>query len=1208
MKVDTIQPSFTAGEIGPQLLGRVDIAQYANACETVQNMLPRSYGPIISMPGTRYVATVSDSTLRTRLIKFVFNRTDAYVIEMGDLYMRFFTNRGQVVTQNGTEDLSTYSANLKAHWKLNDNVGGTGTTTVLDAVGAGTHNGTASTITSTLSTTGVVAQAFELAGLYHVSADDHADYTRTVSTQPMTWLAWAYYQNNGANQAILTKPGEYELSVDSTDKLSFKVTSGEANTVLLLHTDGTDGSTTFTDSSSGAKAITANGNAQIDTAFKKFGTGSGLFDGTGDYLTAADSADWDFGTGDFTIDTWVRFSTVSSTQAICDVGKGGVAGGKGVLIRWVSSSNSWIVNINNSTVFDTGDTIAADTWYHLALTRSGSTAYLFRDGILKASVANSTNISGSTEGLFVGIDQPLEVPLNGWLDEFRIVKGQAIWTAAFTPAGDAYVSAATNIYKVDAAITKGWHLFGVVFVGDGTLATDCAIYVDGKIATATFTADAGYVKMSDTANIFRIGATNAAGANIWQRMLDNIALIHQALTSAQIATLYTTSAYQLTTVFKENEVWDVHYTQLNDVIWLTHPSHPPQKLIRTSANSWTIADAPILGGPFLDANTPILTSTNVSATSITITPSATTGTVNLTVSPTNASLFTKSGGTLGHHGSYWMVGGLAQTNVTTGLQEEGYARITNVVNSYTATATVIKNLKGASTIWAEGAWSAVRGYPGKVALQGRRLWFGRSSYEPQKEWGSKVFEFENFALDSADDSDGLNLSLSSNESNEIKWLSGGKSLLAGTFGGAFITSSGSTGQSITPDNATASEEVGFGSEAVIPRRVGNYLYYIQRFGRKLRELFYNWEQDTYKSVDRTILAPTVLGDGVVDMDVQNYPETVLCCVLTSGTLATMTREIDQEVTAWAQQTTSGTYTSIAVIPSQADSYDEAWVIVDRWVQGNRKKYVEYFENIKVPDRQDQCLYLHSALTYDAHEVTSLSNVTISLSASTGSVTLTSSSAYFTGAMVNKRLMIMNAAGTSLGEGTITATSSTTSITLSITTTFNSLSNPSGLWGVSVSSVSGLDHLEAKTVGILADGLTESLTRTVASGKVTLGSDYFVVSVGLSYDKIFLTVKKEIQEPRGTMQGKWQRFSNVAFKVNRSTQDFKYGPDSSNLDNIVLAITPTVTTLYTGILPPQAGGIAMRGGFFRGAQVYVKNSNPLPLEVLSIMGELDTYDR
>jgi hypothetical protein len=79
-KVNHIQTSFAGGEFGPALFGRTDIAQYANACQIVENFLIRPYGPALSTPGTRYIATASHSTLQTRLIKFIFNRTDAYVI------------------------------------------------------------------------------------------------------------------------------------------------------------------------------------------------------------------------------------------------------------------------------------------------------------------------------------------------------------------------------------------------------------------------------------------------------------------------------------------------------------------------------------------------------------------------------------------------------------------------------------------------------------------------------------------------------------------------------------------------------------------------------------------------------------------------------------------------------------------------------------------------------------------------------------------------------------------------------------------------------------------------------------------------------------------------------------------------------------------------------------------------------------------------
>jgi hypothetical protein len=1191
-KVDIIQTSFAGGEFGPSLYGRSDIAQYANACAIVENFIPRSYGPAISTPGTRYVATVSDSTLRTRIIPFIFNKADSYIIEMGDMYMRFFTNRGQVVTKTGTEDLSAFSANLKAHWKCNDN---TNSTTVLDATAS--HNGTASTLTQSLSTTAIVTNGFNLNGRYHISVADHADFTRTASSQPMTIAGWFYYDKNGADQCLFSKSGEYELSINSSDEMSFITQSGTGDVKLLLHCDGADASTTFTDSSPSSNTVTANGNAQIDTADYVFGTGSGLFDGSGDYLSIPDSADWNFGTGDFTIDCRVKFNSLSDGDCIVAQFQDGshywqLIYDSGNLKFQSENGSGFTHNIANAWTPSTG------VWYHIALVSSSNNFMMFINGMQIGSTSlNASGIADFAGSLYIAYNGTIAgSALDGWIDEFRIIKGTAVWTSNFAPSDTPYQSAVTNSWKVNDNIPKGWNFVAVVFKGTGASSSDFKIYIDGVLKNLTFTSDPSFVKMSDTSSSFRIGTTSSAGAKNWKSKIDDIAFIHQELTAANILSLYSTSAYQITTVFTESEIFDVQFSQLNDVVYLSHPNHPPQKLIRTSSNEWSIANFAFKGGPFLDDN---------KDTTITITPSATTGTINITVSPTTTSLFTLSTGTLGHVNSYWKIGGLAQTNATTGLQEEGYVQITNVVNSYTATATVIKNLKAttATSTWAEGAWSAVRGYPARITLHERRLWFARTDYEPQKIWGSKTFVFDDYSLDTQADDDGLNLALASNESNEIQWLASGKSLIAGTFGGAFVINSKST-DPITPNNANASEEVGYGPASIMPKRIGNFIYYLERFAKKIREMFYFWDLDTYKAIDRTILSPHILGDGVVDMDAAKNPETIIYCVLTSGTLATLTREVDQEMTAWARQTTNGTYSSIAIIPSQTAEYDEAWVIVERWVGGNQKRYIEYFETIEIPNRQDQCLYLHCALTYDAYVSTSTSNCTISLSGTSGSVTVTSSTAYFAGSQIGKRLRAIDASGTTLGEGQITGTNSTTSITLSITTTFNSLAYIAGRWGISVSTISGLGHLETKTVGILADGNTESLTRTVASGSITLGSNYFVINAGLSYNQLIYTLPKEAGSQRGTSQGKVQRFNEVAFKVNRSTQNFYYGPDASNLDLVSVAITPSVSTLYTGVLAP----LGFRGGYARGAQVYIKNSNPLPIELLNVIGTLETYDK
>ena len=88
------------------------------------------------------------------------------------------------------------------------------------------------------------------------------------------------------------------------------------NVSLLLHCNGSDGSTAFTDSSSNAHSITASGDAQIDTAQSKFGGASGLFDGAGDWLTCPSHSSLNLQTGDFTLECWIRPSALSSYHTI----------------------------------------------------------------------------------------------------------------------------------------------------------------------------------------------------------------------------------------------------------------------------------------------------------------------------------------------------------------------------------------------------------------------------------------------------------------------------------------------------------------------------------------------------------------------------------------------------------------------------------------------------------------------------------------------------------------------------------------------------------------------------------------------------------------------------------------------------------------------------------------------------------------------------
>ena len=168
----------------------------------------------------------------------------------------------------------------------------------------------------------------------------------------------------------------------------------EAETKLLLNFDGTDGSTTFTDSSNSGHTVTANSGAMLRTTQIKYGTATGFFDGSNDYLSIPSSADFGMGTGAFTVEFWVYFNALST---------------------------QWILAADDNTHFDVsydhpntqlevdleGQNFpfnwspAATTWYHVAVTRTGTSLKAFVNGTQIGSTASS-NQNVATTGIRIG--------------------------------------------------------------------------------------------------------------------------------------------------------------------------------------------------------------------------------------------------------------------------------------------------------------------------------------------------------------------------------------------------------------------------------------------------------------------------------------------------------------------------------------------------------------------------------------------------------------------------------------------------------------------------------------------------------------------------------------------------------------------------------------------------------------------------------------
>lgn len=1013
-KVSPIKTSFASGEWSPLLYGRVDLEQYPNGCKRMRNALARIYGPAQNRPGSFYVAETKDSSKKSRLLRFAFNRSDAYAIEMGDKYFRFFTKSGRVVK---------------------------------DAA-----------------------------------------------------------------------PG-----IDSYTK-------------LLAHFDGTDAAKAYT--AVGGQKFSFVADAQLDTAQKKFGTASLLLDGTGDYISLPASDDFNFGSGDFTIDAWVRFHDKTGNNAICGQGIAGVGS-----FYFSYDGTSWrYLDVLSGLNIAGADAIDNDTWYHIALVRNGSTFTIYRDGVAKGTGTFAGTLTKYTsnfsigEAIYSGATTGLSYFFDGWIDEFRVSKGIARWTEAFTPQAFAYGGAADWLTDTDYE------------VGDYVSESDIVYICTADHTSGTFADD--------------------LASGYWS----------------------TTETLEVDHAYAEADLFDIHYVQNKDVTVLVHEDYTQKQLTRLSASSWKIEDMEFKGGPFLDDN----------ITTITITPSATTKDAIITLTA-SAPIFES-----GHVGSFWKIAGTVGDPAV-----QGYVKVTAYTSPTVVSALVMETLSSsaATTSWAEGAWSAVRGYPSRVTYHQGRLHFARTPYEPQKGWASKPYEYTDFTP-GADAGDAISYKLETNESNDIRWIASSKVPVLGTFGGDFVINSGNANEPLAPDNVTASNQTNWASEAIQPVKIGNRFYYVQSPGRKIRELYFLWDEDSYKSVDVTPFSEHLTVSEIKDMAFQQNPDGVLWCVLNDGKMAAMTREIDQMVLAWSSHYTDGYYESVCCIPDADETFDQVWAIVNRTIGGSTVRYVEYFSNPDIPERQDQCFYVDSGLRYDAFQLTEDASATLSLSAKTGSITFTSSADYFSAGDVGKRIRVIDTStGEVLGEATITAYTSAKIVVGSSRTNFDATSYVAGAWGVSVTSVSGLGHLEGEEVSILADGgvIFFDDKKTVVSGSVSLENPYFVVAVGLPYESIVEPLPIDAGSATGTSQGKKKRIYQVGLKIYR-TLGIEMGGDDDSLDKVQLRNQQTLMglpeALYTGEIEPMP----FNANVTTEATVVIKQRRPLPMCIMAIMPLMDEWDK
>ena len=475
--------------------------------------------------------------------------------------------------------------------------------------------------------------------------------------------------------------------------------------------------------------------------------------------------------------------------------------------------------------------------------------------------------------------------------------------------------------------------------------------------------------------------------------------------------------YEIETPYSEADLPHIHFTQSADAMFIAHPDYPPYELLRYNDLSWVLQEIEFVWPVFGDENT---------NKDIELTASAASGIITLTssepfFSPDDVGSYIKISEAVSNYrlwvpedntstvtdvtriyyqdNLYLVTTGAASPGTgsspplhTEGEQSDdrstylywntgaGYVEITNYTSSGEVTA-VVQSPKGVTTYlppsaltgtsrWAKGAWSETNGYPRAVSFYEDRLWFAGSYANPQTLWASVSGDYKNHFY-GTDDDDALNYTINAQQVNPILWLSPGKVLAIGTSGGEFVASASSLNEAITPSNVKITPQTTYGSAEVSPYKIGGSVIFLQRAAKKIRELTYTFESDSFVAPNLLILSEHLGENGFVGMTYQQEPDQIIWVIDSEGQLFGMTYERAEDVVGWHRHDVGGIVESVATIPHWDEDQDSLWMIVQRTIDGSVVRYIEYIEKALV---DDYAFFVDCGLTYDGVAATTISNL------------------------------------------------------------------------------------------------------------------------------------------------------------------------------------------------------------------------------------------
>ena len=668
--------------------------------------------------------------------------------------------------------------------------------------------------------------------------------------------------------------------------------------------------------------------------------------------------------------------------------------------------------------------------------------------------------------------------------------------------------------------------------------------------------------------------------------------------------------YEIPSPYLEAELFDVHYVQSADVLTFVHPNHAPRELRRLGATKWELLT--------IDFGTPLAAPTGVSVSayipSSTSTNSDTYQDHKYVVTAVKASLVDESNqsSTASVSNNIFVTGArntISWNSVTGASRYRIYkdqGGIFGYIGETTGTSIIDDNIApdfSRTPPIHENDFTGANNYPGAVSYFEQRRVFAGTNNAPQNIWMTKSGTESNmsFGLPIRDD-DRIEFRVAAREANTIGHIVPLTQLLLLT-GSAEWRVTSVNSDAITPTSISVKPQSYVGSNNAQPVIVNNSLVYGAARGGHVRELGYNWQANGFVTGDLSLRAPHLFDNfTIVDMGLSKAPIPIVWAVSSNGKLLGLTYVPEQQLGAWHQHDTDGTFESVACVSEGND--DVTYCVIKRTIGEVEKRYIERMGTRLFATQRDN-FFVDSGGTYNGTNTNTGRTVTVSggTNYTKGeSVTVTTNYNLFNAppSVADKDDAIVLVDGTTLYRLTIQATSSQTVATAKLDKDLPaSLRNTAiTTYEVARNVISGISWLETKTLNILADGAVHP-QRTVSSGSITLERAASVVHLGLPYESDLNTLPMALQvEALG--QGRVKNLNHVWLRVLESSGIFA-GPSA---DKLVEAKQRTVEPYGT---PPnlktQDIKIMLTPQWQDNGQLFVRQTDPLPLTVVGLTLEV-----